>query len=91
MNRPHMPRRVRGSADDRATLLAPSRPLADSEAPPTGGRRVDLKSTLLTPQFILALVVAAVWCYVAIGGIADGDDVFVVLIGFAIKRAARED
>ena len=63
----------------------------------------NLKSTVLTPQFILAFVVEAVWCYVAIGGIAEGDDVaswlavliglpvFVVLIGLAIKHAARDD
>lgn len=63
----------------------------------------NLQSTMLTPQFILAVVVAAVWCSVAISGITAGDDaeawlavliglpVFVVLIGFGISRAARED
>jgi hypothetical protein len=30
----------------------------------------NLKSTVLTPQFILAFMVAAVWCSVTISGIA---------------------
>jgi hypothetical protein len=63
----------------------------------------NLKSAVLTPPFILAFVVAAVWCSVAIGGIADGEDteswiavliglpLVLALIGYAITRMATED